>query len=594
MRATFGLPVFLVSVEMRNSIEAWAVALFALLGAPAWADLPAQPEPASGFTPQAAVVGKRMMVVTANSQATDAALDILKRGGAAIDAAIAAQMVLNLVEPQSSGIGGGGFLLYHDAGQEKLRAYDGRETAPAAARSGRFLDAEGKPIAFRQAVIGGRAVGVPGLLAMLELAHRNHGKLPWRSLFDPAIRLAEAGFPLSPRLHKLLAAERDLRDDPAARMLYFDEDGEPRAVGTPIVNRALAWTLHGVAAGGATAFYHGPIARDIVAAVRGHARNPGDLAEQDFAGYRAIERQPVCGQRFQSMRVCGMPAPSSGGIAVLQILHFLEPAALSGELPLSPRAVHWFSEAGRLAFADRRRYLADPEFVRVPTESLLDAAYLSRRGALIREEASLGEAPAGVLPEALSLQDAEAAELPATTHLSIVDAFGNALSMTTSIEHVFGSRVMVRGFLLNNQLTDFSFRPVENGHRVANRLEPGKRPLSSMAPTIVYDPAGKVVGVVGSPGGGLIINYVAKTLVALFDWKLPPAEAVALPHFGSRNGPTELERGRDLARLSSALEKWGHQVAIHDMTSGLSVIARRGEEWVGAADPRREGTARGE
>lgn len=577
-----------------TSVRIAALALALAASAAVRADVPVQPEPGSGLSLQPSAAGKRIAVVTANPHATEAALDILKAGGSAIDATIAAQMVLNLVEPQSSGIGGGGFLLYHDAASRRLHAYDGRETAPAAARSGRFLEADGAPMPFRQAVIGGRAVGVPGLLAMLEQAHRKHGRLPWRRLFEPAIRLAEAGFPLSPRLHSLLAAERDLRNDVAARKLYYDERGEPRAVGSLVVNRALAWTFHGIATGGAAAFYRGPLARDIVAAVAADARNPGDLSEQDLADYRARERDPVCALRFQSLRVCGMPPPSSGGIAVLQILGILDAVGLAAEAPLSPRAVHWFSEAGRLAFADRRRYLADPDFVSVPLDALLEPAYLKRRSATIREAASLRTAPAGDLPLAQALPAADAPEFPATTHVSIVDGFGSAASMTSSIEHAFGSRVMVRGFLLNNQLTDFSFRPQEDGVAVANRLEPGKRPLSSMAPTLVYDAAGEVAAVLGSPGGGQIINYVAKTLLALFEWKLPPDHAVALPHFGSRNGPTELERGTAAAGLRPALEKLGHDVAIHDMTSGLAIIVRCGGEWVGAADPRREGTVRAE
>jgi len=579
---------------MNQRAGIWRAILLLALATPARADLPVQPEAASGFSPRPPTVGKRMMAVTANAHATDAAVEILKAGGSAIDAAIAAQMVLNLVEPQSSGIGGGGFLLYHDAAAQRLRAYDGRETAPAAARGARFLDPDGNPMPFRRAMIGGRAVGAPGLLAMLELAHRNHGKLAWRRLFDPAIRLAEAGFQVSPRLHRLLASERELREDAAARRLYYDEDGAPRAVGSVVANRALAWTLQGIAAGGAAAFYRGPVARDIVAAVRGDARNPGDLSEQDLADYQPRERDPICAARFGNLRVCGMPPPSSGGIAVLQILGVLEGASVAAAPPLSPRVIHWFSEAGRLAFADRRRYLADPDFVSVPVDALLDPAYLRRRGALVRESGSLGEAPPGELPVAQAMAAADPAELPATTHLSIVDASGNALSMTTSIENVFGSRVMVRGFLLNNQLTDFSFRPKQDGMAVANRVEAGKRPLSSMAPTVVYGADGNLVALVGSPGGGQIINYVAKTLLALFDWKLTPDQALELPHFGSRNGPTELERGTAAAALRPALEGLGHEVAVHDMTSGLAVVVRRDGEWVGAADPRREGSARGE
>jgi gamma-glutamyltranspeptidase/glutathione hydrolase len=558
----------------------------------AWAELPDQPESSTGRTPKTEARGRLFMAVTANPLATEAAVDILRLGGTAADAAITAQLVLNLVEPQSSGLGGGGFLLYHDARENRLRAYDGRETAPAAARPERFLGTDGKPLPFFEAAVGGRSVGVPGLPALLDLVYRNHGRTLWPKLFAPALRLAVEGFPLSPRLHKLLTEDRFLRDDPVARRLYYEADGRPKPIGAQIVNRAYGFVLLALAQHGTKIFYEGPIARDIVAAVRSHAKNPGDLSETDMAAYRPLEREPVCGERLRGYRVCGMPPPSSGGVAVLQMLTFAE--GLAGRAPQSPDSVHRFAESGRLTFADRARYMADPAFFDVPVKALLDPAYLAARAQLIRTEASMGRATAGELSSKQSLGVDAAAELPATTHLSIVDSEGNAVSLTSSIEAAFGSRIMVHGFLLNNQLTDFSFRPEEGGKPVANRVEAGKRPLSSMAPTVIYDQAGRLAGVLGSPGGGQIINYVAKTVLALLAWNLTPGEAVALPHFGSRNGPTELERGTDAERLRPALEKLGHAVTIHDMTSGLSVIVRRGDEWVGAADPRREGMARGE
>ncbi|MBI3140688.1 MAG: gamma-glutamyltransferase [Rhodocyclales bacterium] len=570
-----------------------AAIVLALLPPAAWAQQPAQPEPGSGFAQRSSAAGKRFMAATAHPLATDAAIEMLGAGGSAADAAIAAQLVLNLVEPQSSGIGGGGFLLYHDAAQNRLRAYDGRETAPAAARTGRFLGADGKPLAFHDAAVGGRSVGVPGLLALIEMAYRHHGRLPWPRLFAPAMRLAVEGFPLSPRLHKLLAEDRFLRDDPKARALYYAENGSPKPAGTKIINREFAATLLLLARHGPRAFYEGPIGRDIVAAVRGHGRQAGDLAEGDLASYRALEREPVCAERLGRYRVCGMPPPSSGGIAVLQILALAEHGGVGAQAPLSPRGAHWFSEAGRLAFADRARYLADPLFVSVPVPALLDPDYLARRAELIAEERSMGRAQAGDLSKA-SMGEGEAAELPATTHLSIVDGSGNAAALTSSVEDAFGSRIMVRGFLLNNQLTDFAFRPEQDGKPVANRVEPGKRPLSSMAPTVVFDRDGRVAAVVGSPGGSRIINYVARTLLALFAWNLAPAEALALPHVGSRNGPTELERGTAAEALKPLLEKRGHEVVVQDMTSGLHVIVHKDGEWIGAADPRREGAARGE
>lgn len=576
--------------------RAWGVALLGLICGYAWAEFPDQPESSTGRTPKTEARGRLFMAVTANPLATDAAVEILRAGGTAADAAIAAQLVLNLVEPQSSGLGGGAFLLYHDAKENRLRAYDGRETAPAAARPERFLGADGKPLPFIEAAVGGRSVGVPGLPALLDLVYRNHGRTLWPKLFAPALRLAVEGFPLSPRLHRLLAEDRFLRDDPAARRLYYEADGRPKPVGMKIVNRAYGFVLLALAQHGTKIFYEGPITRDIVAAVRSHAKNPGDLSEADMAAYRPLEREPVCGERLGGYRVCGMPPPSSGGIAVLQMLTFTE--GLAGQASQSAESAHRFAESGRLTFADRARYLGDPAFTDVPVNALLDPAYLAARAQLIRAEASMGRATAGELPGKQSLGEDAAAELPATTHLSIVDAEGNAVSLTSSIEAAFGSRIMVHGFLLNNQLTDFSFRPEEGGRPVANRVEAGKRPLSSMAPTVIYDKgkdgAGRVSAILGSPGGSQIINYVAKTVLALLAWNLPPGEAVALPHFGNRNGPTELERGTAVERLRPALEKLGHAVSVHDMTSGLSVITRRGDEWIGAADPRREGTARGE
>ncbi len=573
-----------------------ALFAFALAGVvsvcAARAEIAVQPEPSSGLTGKAEARGRLFMAVTANPLATDAVVEILQAGGTAADAAIAAQLVLGLVEPQSSGLGGGGFLLYHDARENRLRAYDGRETAPAAAQPERFLGTDGKPLPFFEAAVGGRSVGVPGLPALLDLVYRNHGRTLWPKLFGPALRLAVEGFPMSPRLHKLLAEDRYLREDPAAQRLYYETDGRPKPVGTRIVNRAYGFALLALAQHGTKIFYEGPIGRDIAAAVRGHENNPGDLSEADMAAYRPLEREPICGERLGGYRVCGMPPPSSGGIAVLQLLTFAE--TLAGQAPLSPESVHRFAESGRLTFADRARYLADPAFVDVPVKALLAPAYLAARAQSIRAEASMGRAAAGELTVKQRLGEGASAELPATTHLSIVDTEGNAVAMTSSVEAAFGSRIMVHGFLLNNQLTDFSFRPEMDGKPVANRVEANKRPLSSMAPTIIYDKAGRIAAILGSPGGSQIINYVAKTILALLAWNLMPVEAVALPHYGSRNGPTELERGTQAEQLRPALERLGHTVSVQDMTSGLSVILRRGDGWIGAADPRREGAARGE
>lgn len=575
----------------------WAALLiFALLAAaPAWGEDALTPRQApSGWTPRPAAVGEKWMAVTANAHATDAAAEMLVLGGSAVDAAIAAQLVLGLVEPQSSGIGGGAFLLHWDAAKKSLVAFDGRETAPAAARAGRFLSPEDKPLPFQDVVATGKAVGVPGVVAMLAQAHFRYGYLRWEQLFGPALRLADQGFAISPRLHGLLKADRHLRDKPVARALYFDAAGEPRAVGDILRNPEYVKTLRTLAAGGHRAFYRGPLASRIVAAAR---EAGGDLVEEDLSLYRPRERKAVCGG-YGVWRVCSMPPPSSGGIALLQILGIFERATphVPKAAPVDVDAAHAFAEAGRLAFADRARYLADPDFVDVPQSALLEPGYLDRRAALIRPDTSMGRAAPGDLPQRQVLGDDASPELPATTHLSIVDREGNAVAMTSSVEDAFGSRIMVGGFFLNNQLTDFSFSPEVDGKPAVNRVEPGKRPLSSMAPAMVFDAHGRLVAVTGSPGGQRIINYVARTVLGMLEWKLPLEEVLAQPHVGSRNGPTEVERVADAEALARQLEALDHKVNVVDMNSGLHAIMREGESrrWRGAADPRREGTARGE
>ncbi len=554
------------------------------------------PEAPSGLAAKQSAVGARFMVAAAHPLAVDAGYEVLKRGGTAMDAAVAMQLVLGLVEPQSSGLGGGAFILHYAAGDKRVRAYDGRETAPAAAQPERFLVMFGRPMGFFEAILSGRSVGVPGAVAALELAHRNHGKLAWRELAEPAIDLAERGFPLSPRLYAQLARDRFLRRDPYAARYLFDPDGKPKAVGTKLRNPEYAAVLREVAAGGAPAFYRGPIAHDIAAAVQKHPVEPGDLTVADLERYRAKEREPVCGA-FRAYRVCGMPPPSSGGIAVLQMLGILErlPKTDYATDPLA--AVHLFTEAGRLAYADRDRYVADPDFVDVPVAGLVAEDYLAERAALVAPDRSMRRAPAGRprgSPPVSRQTDGTALELAATTHLSVVDADGNAVALTSSIEFAFGNHRFVRGFLLNNQLTDFAFRPAEAGVFVANRVEGGKRPRSSMSPTMVFDADGRLVLVGGSPGGHAIINYVARVLVATLDWKVGLQDALDAPNFGSRNGPTELERGTPAEALRARLGAMGHDVRVIDMTSGTHAIQRVGEAWIGGADPRRDGVARGE
>ncbi len=536
----------------------------------------------------------RHMVVAANPHAAHAGREALRRGGGAVDAAIAAQMVLNVVEPQSSGIGGGAFLLHFEASSGEVIAYDGRETAPAAARGDLFLDPAGKPLAFFKALVGGRAVGAPGLLAMLEMAHRRHGKLPWAQLFAPAIRLAEEGFAISPRLAALIARDRYLDTYAEARAFFYRPDGTPKGVGERLLNPALAATLRTIAAEGARAFYQGELAVAMVAAVRGAADNPGSLTLADLAAYRAKARPPVCAP-YREWRVCGMPPPTSGGVTLLQILGALAPTALGQLAPGSAQAVHLISEASRLAYADRAQYLGDADFVRVPVAGLIDPRYLARRAALIRPDGTLGKAAAGRPPGREGrLAPSGERESPSTTHLSVVDDGGNAVVMTSSIENVFGSRLMVRGFMLNNQLTDFSFRPERDGVAVANRVEPGKRPRSSMAPTLVFDGDGGLVLALGSPGGSRIIAYVAQALIAVLDWGLGVRAALNLPHHVNRNGATELEKGSALEALAPALTALGHEVVVRQLNSGLHAIRVTAGGLEGAADPRREGVALGD
>jgi gamma-glutamyltranspeptidase / glutathione hydrolase len=499
-----------------------------------------------------AQTAKSFMAAAAHPQAVEAGYQVLKRGGSAVDAAVAVQMVLGLVEPESSGIGGGAFLLHWDEKAKKLRSYDGRESAPAAVRPGLFLDEKGKPLPFREAVESGRSVGVPGVLRMLELAHKRHGRRPWAELFEPAIVLAEQGFTPSPRLVQLMQRER------------FE---------VPLKNPEYAAVLREIAREGADAFYRGALTGDMVRAVRSHAQ-PGTLTAQDFADYRAVEREPVCGA-YRAWRICSMAPPSSGGVTVLQILGFLERTPFARAPPQSAEAVHYFAEAGRLAYADRAKYLGDPDFVSVPVASLLKPSYLDRRAKLIQEK-SMRLAPAG---------DPEAS---GTSHLSIVEASGDAVSMTTTIEASFGSRILVRGFLLNNQLTDFDFTPGS-----PNEVAPRKRPRSSMAPTMVFS-GERLDMVIGSPGGPNIINYVAKALVGALDWKMDLQSAVALPNFGSRNGPTLLEKDSAYEALRGDLEKRGHPVEAVVLTSGLHGIERVPGGWRGAADPRRDGVAKGD
>lgn len=565
----------------------------------------AAPEAATGYTTKPGWPAKKYMVAAANPLAVQAGYQILQQGGSAIDAAIATQLVLTLVEPQSSGIGGGAFLVHYDG--RKTQAFDGRETAPSKADERLFQRPDGTPLSRTEGIVGGRSVGAPGVLRMLELAHKEHGRLPWKALFAPAIRLSEEGFAVSPRLHALLSGDRYLRKDPEAARYFYANGGQPWPVGHILKNPALAKTLREIAEGGADAFYQGRIARDIAAKVQGHPTNPGLLSAADIAAYQPKVRTPVCSD-YRAYTVCGMPPPSSGGIAVAQMLGMFETFDMKALAPANgvpgPDALHVFSEVGRLAYADRNRYAADADFVPLPgrgVPSLIDKHYLATRARLVGPR-SMGEAPAGKPPGmemAWHWGKDNAIETPSTSHVSVVDGHGAGLAMTTTIEDAFGSRQMVDGFILNNQLTDFSFASRDADGPIANRVEAGKRPRSAMSPTVVFDrKTGKLVLTVGSPGGPAIINYVAKVLVGTLDWGLNVQQAIAMPNFGSRNGPTELEVGRFPSTTIEALNARGHKVRLGEQTSGLHGIQRIEVHgvplWYGGADPRREGVAQGD
>ncbi|PWF54536.1 gamma-glutamyltransferase family protein [Massilia glaciei] len=573
--------------------------------------VPARAQDAAQEAPESTVAvhskpgwaAKNYMIAAANPHAVEAGYEMLRQGGSAIDAAVAAQMVLTLVEPQSSGIGGGAFLMHYDG--KRVQAFDGRETAPSAATERLFQKPEGGPVPRALGVVGGRSVGAPGVLRMLELAHKQHGKLPWKTLFGPAIALSDKGFAVSERLHGMLGRDAHLKKDPVAARYFYDQNLQPLPVGTLLRNPELGRTMRAIAAGGADALHLGPIAQAIADKVAGHPTNPGLLTAADIAGYRPKLRPPVCSD-YRRWTVCGMPPPSSGGIAVAQMLGILETRDMAKLAPVdgvpTAEAVHLFSEAARLAYADRNRYAADTDFVPLPgrgVPALIDKIYLRARAALIGER-SMDVAPPGKPPGFdVAWGRDNAIETASTSHLVVVDANGAGLSMTTTIEDAFGARQMVRGFMLNNQLTDFSFDALDAEGPIANRVQPGKRPRSAMSPTIVFERAsGKLVLAVGSPGGPAIINYVAKVLVGTMDWGMNVQQAIALPNFGSRNGPTELEAGRFGPAVTEALRARGHTLRFWDMNSGLHGI-QRGQVhgipiWFGGADPRREGEAKGD
>jgi len=552
------------------------------------------PESATGWQPRDPVVVDSSLVVSAHPLATRAGMAMLDDNGSALDAAIAVQAMLTLVEPQSSGIGGGAFLLYWDATQQQLFAYDGRETAPAAVTPDLFLNEDGSPMPWQQALVGGRSVGTPGVLRMLELAHQRHGRLPWQAPFQPAIHQAREGFNVTPRLHRLIAdgINPGLKQYPEARSYFFTADGQPLPVGTLVHNPELADSLQLIAEQGANVFYRGPLAEKIVAAVQTAGDNPGRLQAEDLANYQPRERTPVC-RPYREYRICGFPPPTSGGVTLLQILGLMAQQTFTiGSLP-DVDFSHLLTQASRLAYADRGRYLADSDFVEVPVDALLAPDYLQQRARLIDPTRDMGQAQPGA-PTLLERSDDQAAERPSTSHFVIRDAEGNLVSMTTSIEMAFGSTLMAGGFLLNNQLTDFSFVAEQDGKPVANRIAPGKRPRSSMAPVMVFDQDNRPVAALGSPGGSRIISYVAQTLLLMLHTDLPLQEILHQGHVSNRNGITELEQDTAAEQLLFELQDRGHAVTIRELNSGVHALRLRADgRWEAGVDPRREGLALG-
>ncbi len=554
------------------------------------------PEFSSGITKQELVKAQNQMVVSANPYASEAGYQILKNGGNAIDAMVTVQTVLGLVEPQSSGLGGGAFLVYFDAEKQKLTTYDGRETSPLAATPDMFLDENGQPLYFFDAVIGGRSVGTPGTVRLLYETHKKYGKLDWAEVIAPAIKLARDGFKLSPRLNASISrAAESLYKYKTTREYFLSEEGVPLFVGTIVTNNEYADTLSAISEGGADAFYTGELAQRIVDTVQGVVDNPGRLSLEDLKAYTIIEREPVC-YRYRDHEVCGMGPPSSGALTVGQILGLVEAYDLKTYGAGNPESWRIIGDASRLAFSDRGLYMADSDFVKMP-KGLLNRSYLwDRSQVLIRDKAlEADEVNPGKPPfdHALNLSPDQSIELPSTSHFSIVDSAGNVVSMTTTIENGFGSRLMVGGFLLNNELTDFSFVPEVDGSHVANAIEPGKRPRSSMAPTIVMKD-GKPVLAIGSPGGSRIIPYVAKTLIAWFDWDQDIQQAIELPHLANRFGTYDLEKGTAAEKFAPALEAYGYTVEIRDLNSGLHGIEITSDGLEGGADTRREGLALGD
>ena len=540
---------------------------------------------------------KPFIVVSADNRATQAGINILKKGGTAVDAAIAVQSVLSLVEPQSSGVGGGAFMLYYDAKNKQLHSFDGRERAPASMRANAFLDKNGKPKHYFDVAFGGQAVGVPGVMALLDKTHKQFGKLPWHDLFKETEQIAEQGFVVSPRLSKWLERFPNNDAHPAMLAYFYDENGKARPAGYTLKNPAYAATMRTTAQEGASAYYTGSIAKKITEAVANSPIAPRQLTLQDLANYRAIEREAICAP-YHEYKVCSMAPPTSGGVFMLQTLGMLESFNLKQEKPFSDKAIHLIIEASRLAYADRAQFIGDPDVINVPTQALLSKGYLAKRTKLINPDKAAKSVkagnPVGTAKHALSKQLQRSPhvgiEQPSTSHFSIMDASGNVASMTTTVQGPFGSFLPAGGFILNNQLTDFSYLPEKNGVLVANAAAPNKRPRSSMTPTVIFDRNDEVLMVIGSPGGGRIFSYVLKTVLAVLDWKMPIQDAIDAPNITLPEGIADLEKGHFDPSTLKALSDIGHKLKQNMQESGLNGFIVTKDGFEGGADKRREGS----
>lgn len=571
-----------------------ALALILLLGGCAAAPPPAAP-PAPPPTPvEASLPTGRAMVSAADPRGTAAGIAILRQGGSAVDAAMAVMLSMTVVEPQSSGIGGGGFLLYHDAATRAVTSYDGREKAPAAATPQRFLGADGKPLDYEDARASGLSVGVPGNIRLMEMAHASHGTLPWKALFQPAIALARDGFQVTASLHDAIAEQQEmLKRSPEARALYFTADGAPLPVGATLINPKLAALLTLVAEQGADAFYKGPAAGRLRATVAAAPRHPTTISAADMAQYKAVRRDPVCGP-YRGYRICAMGPPSSGATTVLATLRQLERFDLTALGPDDVRSWHLIGDSMRLAYADRARWLGDADFIAVPVSGLMDAGYIAGRSALIMPDRALPVASAGTPPGAPPLAPLPDPERHGTTHFVVADAAGNVASMTSTVEDIFGSGLIVDGYVLNNELTDFNFEPESDGLAAANRVQPGKRPRSSMAPTIVFDASGTPIAAIGAAGGPTIIAQVAKSLIAMLDWGMDVQSAIALAEFMGSGDGLRIEQGTATAALADRLRAMGHKVTVDDFGGKANGIDRAPDgRWRGGVDVRSEGVAQG-